>query len=370
MRLFVLIFLGILLVAGVYFANDRWRRVLLPIALVAVCLLPVIVLLPLINLYLDEQMVEGYADNVASAFGVSPLLAKAAAFALFLPVGLALTWVIFDPAKRLWGSSILAAAAVVYFLALWVATKDQPVSRRGEPLQCYVVTERGIVWRDIRYAGTDPATGRPCEPAKPHLLPSLARLDGLLRSGRPLEPIDPRGRFFTPTGEALVWYHRTRDGDLEFYDAPGFRPRSGDQLQPVTGAVAEEWKRREAVRGEAERQRAVAHERAVLEAAAATERRREENRRTHMRNLVAAGAVGNAGRTLGLAIMPTRPDSALDRLAAERLPELLARRATDAVHVIPAMFTDGFAREGHFARAFAGIVNLTRERSRPRNYLS
>ncbi len=74
----------------------------------------------------------------------------------------------------------------------------------------------------------------------------------------------------------------------------------------------------------------------------------------HMRSLVVAGTAGDAGQTLGLAIVPSRPDNALDRLAAERLPEMLTQMALNAVHVISAMFSDGFVREGYFAKAFAG----------------
>lgn len=73
-----------------------------------------------------------------------------------------------------------------------------------------------------------------------------------------------------------------------------------------------------------------------------------------MRSLVVAGTAGDASQTLGLSIVPIRPDSASDRLAAERLPEMLARVAPDAVQVIPAMFTDGFVREGYFKSAFGG----------------
>lgn len=292
---------------------------------------------------------------MASAFGVSPLLAKAAAFALLLLASLALTWVFSsNPLKRRRGSSILAAVAVFYFLALWVATKEQRVSRRGDPLQCYVVTEHGIVWRDIRYLGTDPETGRPCEPAKPYLLPTLARLDELLRLGRPLEVIDPKGRFFTSIGDPVVWYYRTKDGNFEFYNAPGFRPRSGEQLQPITKAVVDEWERREVERTEAEHRRLAALETAKLEAEAAVKRRQEEDRLAHMRSLVVAGTAGDVDQALGLAIVPSRANSALDRLAAERLPEVLARTVPGPVHVIPAMFTDGFFNEGYFTKAFTG----------------
>jgi len=332
----------------------KWGRRVVAAILVALSIIAALVVFWIYNLYSTEQLVEAYTDNLASAFGVSPFLSKAAAFALLLPAGMALAWAFSsdDKVKRRWGRAILAGAAVFYFLALWVATKDQKVSRQGEPLQCYVVTEQGVVWRDIRYLGIDPETGRPCQPAEPYLLPTLARLDWLLGSGRALEPIDPKGRFFTPIGDPVVWFYRTKDGDLEFYDAPGFRPRSRDPLQPITTAVVEEWERREAEKVEAERQRLAAMEKAKLEAAA--KRQQEEDRRAHMRSLVIAGTVENASQTLGLAIVPSRPESALDRLAAERLPKGLAEAAPDAVRVIPAMFTDGFVKEGYFASAFAG----------------
>jgi hypothetical protein len=359
--LFILTFVGVALAISLAIAGSWWGRAAVVVILVAIGAITVVVTFWAYDLYLTEQLVESYATSLASAFGVSPLLAKAAAFALFLPAGMALAWVFsFDKAKRRWGSSILAGAAAFYFLALWVATKDQKVSRQGDPLQCYVVTEQGVVWRDIRYLGIDPGTGRPCKPAEAYLLPTLARLDGLLRSGRSLEPIDPQGRFFTPIGDPLVWFYRTSNGDLEFYDAPGFRPRSGDQLQPITRAVVEEWERRETEKAEAERQRSAAVEREKLAAEAAAERQQEEARLAHMRSFVVCPA-DDMGQALGLSIVPSRPDDAWDRLAAERLPGILAEAAPETVHVIPTMFADGFVKEGHFAKTFAGDPTPLRE---------
>ncbi len=325
-----------------------WLRIIIVGIVIAICAIAAIRIYEIFDLYSTEQLVEGYADNVASAFGISPLLAKAAAFALLLPASMAL-WLLLSlsKAKRRWGNAILATAAVLYFLALWFGTKDQKVSRRGDPLQCYVVTEQGVAWRDIRYLGTDPQTGRPCEAAKPYLLPKLARLNEILRSGLPLEPVDPKGHFFTPIGDPIIWFYRTKDGELEFYDAPGVRPR-GDQLQPITKVIVEEWERRESEKAEAERRRLAVLEKARLDAEAAMKRQQEEDRRAHMRSLVIASTAGDLAQTFGLAITPSRPDSALDRLAAERLPELLTRIAPNSVHVIPAMLTEDFVKEGFF----------------------
>jgi hypothetical protein len=175
-----------------------------------------------------------------------------------------------------------------------------------------------------------------------------------LRSGRPLQPVDPRGRFFTPIGDPIIWFYRKKNGDFEFYDAPGFRPLSGDQLQPITRPVLEEWEPREAEKAEAERQRLAAIQKAKLEAEAASKRQQEEDHRARMRSFVLAGTTGDLGQTFGLAVVPSRSDSSLDRLAAERLPEVLVRTAPDTAHVISPMFDDGFVREGYFGKTFTG----------------
>src|SRR4051812_43863676 len=124
--LFVLIFLGIVLAISLPIAGKWGRRVVAAI-LVALSIIAALVVFWIYNLYSTEQLVEAYTDNLASAFGVSPLLSKAAAFALLLPAGMALAWAFSsdDKVKRRWGRAILAGAAVFYFLALWVATKDQ-----------------------------------------------------------------------------------------------------------------------------------------------------------------------------------------------------------------------------------------------------
>jgi hypothetical protein len=45
-------------------------------------------------------------------------------------------------------------------------------------------------------------------------------------------------RFFGKNGEPLYWYAKG-DGGTELYDAPGFHPRTGIKLLPITKEVAE-----------------------------------------------------------------------------------------------------------------------------------
>lgn len=355
-----------------------------------------------LNVFSAEQLVRGYVDEVAQAFGVSPLLSKMVAVALVLPAVAALGWMFsFDEGKRLLGRSMLAALAVLYFGGLWLAMREQKVTRNGEPLQCYVVDEHGVLWRDIRYLGIDPETGRPCEAVEARLIPTLERLDGLLRAGKAFEPVDPKGRFFSAIGEPVVWFRRDGAGDYEFFDAPGHHPGTGERLEPMTLAAAEDWRRREAekveiARREEERQRAEAeareHEaelrrqeqarierqqreageaerarqaelaRQAEEAARLAEaQRREQERLARLRRLVMSGSMEDADGTLGVTVVPSRPDDPLDQSAAMRLSDRLADMATPPRRVLPALLSADFVKEGHFARVYAGDITPLRE---------
>lgn len=50
-------------------------------------------------------------------------------------------------------------------------------------------------------------------------------------------PFDPQ------SGEARLWYSRDDKGQVEFFDAPGFHPRTGVKLNQFTKNVMEEWQR-------------------------------------------------------------------------------------------------------------------------------
>ena len=68
--------------------------------------------------------------------------------------------------------------------------------------------------------------------------------------------------FFNPlTGEPKVWFWRGNDGTIEFFDNEGFHPRTGDMLQPVTGDVIGEWRKREQERARLAAEKKVREER-------------------------------------------------------------------------------------------------------------
>jgi hypothetical protein len=75
--------------------------------------------------------------------------------------------------------------------------------------------------------------------------------------------------FFDPlTGEPRAWYWRGVDGAYEFYDSPGYQPRTGEKLSPVTQEIvnAYEKEKRDREREQAEKEAQEKRDRAEREA--------------------------------------------------------------------------------------------------------
>jgi hypothetical protein len=138
--------------------------------------------------------------------------------------------------------------------------------------------------------------------------------------------------FFDPTtGSAKVWYSRNDRGEYEFYDGPGFHPRTGDQFKLVTREVIAEWRQQqEAVasrkKAEQEQREKETRERAEREAqqareVAARERQAREAAAEELRQ-----RQQSAGDCDRLATNPTDV-----KRAAEGVPfDLLKRQADQA----------------------------------------
>jgi hypothetical protein len=67
------------------------------------------------------------------------------------------------------------------------------------------------------------------------------------------EPSEPKGQYFSPsTGEPLAWYAKTPDGAIEVFTLPGFHPKYGTKLLPVTADIIAAYEKQ---RAEEDRQR-------------------------------------------------------------------------------------------------------------------
>jgi hypothetical protein len=53
----------------------------------------------------------------------------------------------------------------------------------------------------------------------------------------------PAMKLFDATGVPLAWYIENENGAIELYDGPGYHPRTGAKLMPVTKEIAAELRR-------------------------------------------------------------------------------------------------------------------------------
>ena len=131
-------------------------------------------------------------------------------------------------------------------------------------------------------------------------------------------PVVKDPNFVQETGEASRWYCRTTTGDWEFFPTPGFHPRTGEPLKPMTTEAVWEydaWKQQKDARdGE---KTAEAEKRAKTEA----ERRFRE---TYVNDTVLSSSVASANAVI-LVVKSDSPDSHGDALPA-LLADLLAKK--------------------------------------------
>jgi hypothetical protein len=106
---------------------------------------------------------------------------------------------------------------------------------------------RGWYWKDANNnydffdcAGFDPASGEALLPVTRDII--AAWKTASCHDSAPQQINPDSYPFFDPvTGAARVWYWRSDKGVLEFYNACGFDPRTGDKLQIVTREIVDQW---------------------------------------------------------------------------------------------------------------------------------
>jgi serine/threonine protein kinase len=90
----------------------------------------------------------------------------------------------------------------------------------------------GSGWKPGIRLAEEPKPKQKSEPVTPARTPRLLAGDN--------------ATFFDPaTGNAIVWFARSADGEYEFFDADGYHPRTGTKLQLVDRQVVREWQVKE-----------------------------------------------------------------------------------------------------------------------------
>jgi hypothetical protein len=116
-----------------------------------------------------------------------------------------------------------------------------PIS--GEPVIWFAKTDTGRI-QIFNLMGFDPKTGEELIPIDRATAQAWKAQNERKITRAPVEMSDPdKYGFFDPlTGAPKVWFWRSETDQYEFYDGPGFQPRTGDSLQSVSREVINAWR--------------------------------------------------------------------------------------------------------------------------------
>ena len=187
-------------------------------------------------------MSRGYVDQIAIAFNLNRHLADAIALGVFvLIVYFSSKIASFSKVNRRVGYGGIIALLIANSIVLWQGTKDQFFETSGAATKCYVLTRDGVRYGER--VGIDAFTGKPCRSVTPEM---LERLQEYAKGKRPERVVSDDPAFFDlKTGEPVVWYAKSKDGEIELFDLMGFHPETGEELTPISRDVVQEWKNQE-----------------------------------------------------------------------------------------------------------------------------
>jgi len=244
----------------------------------ALAVVALAIVIPLIEIIFSAGLSlvwEQYVESIRQMTGLNKYLVALFSSLLFVPFYIGVTWSfsIFS-AKRKKGYAILGTLLSVYYLALFIGTRDQNFDpQTGESTKWWC---KGPDMRDK--PGIDPVYGCKLRPLSPEEIERRLTV-------RPVEPrrvTSNDNLFDRATGEAKAWYTRDARGGIEAYDQPGFT-KTGEELIPITPEIVREMLQKEAAEN-AEVERAAREDQMAREAEAdrarvAAEQRQAESDR-------------------------------------------------------------------------------------------
>jgi hypothetical protein len=129
-------------------------------------------------------------------------------------------------------------------VTLDVITKWEQSQKNAK--QCYIIQRDArapVIYRD-HLPGIDPETGRECRLVTIGVVERLNEYANGKRPVRIKTP--PQPEFFDPrTSEPIVWYV-DRGGTIEIFDLMGYHPETSEELLPVTPVIVNHWKAQQA----------------------------------------------------------------------------------------------------------------------------
>jgi len=226
------------------FARSLPKNLLLMAAIVAVIAIAFV----LINYATTYFTAKSYVEQIADIFDLSNRLAQALTIVVFaLLTFFASKLFSFQKSSRTLGYVGILGLLVANSVLLWYGSKEHLFGPNGNAIKCYVLTKDGVHYSE--HPGIDPETGRVCRAITPQIVGKLRAYEKGLKPHR-LANQNP-AFFDVLTGEPIVWYTKLADGQIELFDLMGYHPDTGEELLPITRAIADKWKQQQSAKSEA-----------------------------------------------------------------------------------------------------------------------
>lgn len=217
------------------------RKTVLPIVAVGA----IIVLILLVRVFLPTELwiiksVYFYVvDEIVSVTGLNRQLSGGIVLLLLVP----LIWVIPVLLKRRHKYNKLGWVAVLLYIAgfsvsMFFLGKDLYFKAKdGKVLKYYSVRQNGeIVIFDN--PGYDPQTQAKLKPVTQEIVEQI----NLRKDGNPEKKDPETAIWFNPfTGKPQLWYCAVAANTFDFFDKPGYHPRTGKDLMPVSREFYATW---------------------------------------------------------------------------------------------------------------------------------
>lgn len=179
------------------------------------------------------------SDKLVAATGMNMWLAKLLTVPLAIFMIAAISFLFSrDKKKHNIGLAMFAGGMCLWYMAMFIMTKDLNFNPDGTPQKCVAQNIDGY-YEDISCSFKVNNLGFPVMP----ITPEIAKQVWVQKNGLPpVKRILPNKnlRFFDPNGNPLLWYYQYPDGKLEFFDQPGKHPQFPDViLSPVNPQVVQ-----------------------------------------------------------------------------------------------------------------------------------
>ena len=182
-----------------------------------------------------EFFVASTIRDLSTVIDINPWIAKALEVLLFF-LAFAFVGALFSLRGRTQRNAMAGSVLVftVIYGSAWFLTRDVWFDKNGTPLKCYVITHQGVQLFDTKRF--DPRTGQKCQAISQQLAPAIQRLVEHQNKNLAVAPVDPSSvvAFSQRTGEPLLWFVERENGEVLFFDVPGFDRDTGKPFRQVT----------------------------------------------------------------------------------------------------------------------------------------